>query len=74
MSPPPEQEARTKIDEMLANAGWCVQEMKHVNLHAGRGVAICEFPLKTGHGVADYLLYVDGQAAVSSRRRRSAAP
>src|SRR5690606_22269619 len=26
-------------------------------------VAIREFPLKSGHGFADYLLYVDGQAA-----------
>ena len=30
---------------------------------AGRGVAIREFPLKAGHGSADYLLYVDGAAA-----------
>ena len=29
---------------------------------AGRGVAIREYPLKPGHGYADYLLYVDGQA------------
>ena len=33
------------------------------NLSAHRGVAIREFPLKTGHGQADYLLYVDGKAA-----------
>ncbi len=63
MSPTPEQEARTKIDEMLTQAGWLVQDMKQVNLHIGRGVAIREFPLKPGHGEADYLLYVDGQAA-----------
>lgn len=31
-----------------------------MNLSAGRGVAIREFPLSTGH--ADYLLFVDGQA------------
>jgi type I restriction enzyme R subunit len=48
---------------MLAQAGWLVQDMKHVHLHAGRGVALREFPLKQGHGEADYLLYVDGQAA-----------
>ena len=63
MSPTPEQDARSKIDEMLAQSGWLVQDMKHVNLHIGRGVAIREFPLKPGHGEADYLLYVDGQAA-----------
>ena len=33
------------------------------NIHAARGVAIREFPLKSGHGFADYLLYVDGKAA-----------
>jgi len=30
------------------------------NLSAGRGVAVREFPLKSGHGEADYLLFVDG--------------
>ena len=25
------------------------------------GVAVREFPLKSGHGTADYLLYVDGK-------------
>jgi type I restriction enzyme R subunit len=63
MSPTPEQEARTKIDEMLAQAGWLVQDIKHVNLQAGRGIAIREFPLKSGFGFADYLLYVDCRAA-----------
>lgn len=32
-----------------------------MNLSAGLGIAVREFPLKTGH--ADYLLYVDGKAA-----------
>ena len=63
MSPTPEQEARIEIDRMLAEAGWLVQDVKSVNLHAGRGVAIREFPLERGFGFADYLLYVDGQAA-----------
>ena len=63
MSPTPEREARVEIDRMLADAGWVVQDMKHVNLHANRGVAIREFILLPGHGAADYLLYVDGQAA-----------
>jgi type I restriction enzyme R subunit len=63
MSPTPEQEARTNIDEKLVEAGWLVQDLKSVNLHAGRGVAIREFALKPGYGFADYLLYVDGQAA-----------
>ncbi len=63
MSPSPEQEARTEIDRMLAEAGWLVQDVKNVNLHASRGVAIREFPLERGFGFADYLLYVDGKAA-----------
>ncbi|MFA7405747.1 MAG: type I restriction-modification enzyme R subunit C-terminal domain-containing protein [Pelobacteraceae bacterium] len=63
MSPTPEQEARIEIDRMLLEAGWLVQDVKSVNLHAGRGVAIREFPLERGFGFADYLLYVDGKAA-----------
>jgi type I restriction enzyme R subunit len=58
-----EQEARQEIDELLVRAGWFVQERNKANINAGRGVAICEFPLKPGHGHADYLLYLDGKAA-----------
>src|SRR6266567_6305126 len=58
----PEDAARHRIDEALDLAGWCVQDAKAVNIHAARGVAIREFLLKTGHGSADYLLYVDGDA------------
>jgi hypothetical protein len=36
-----------------------------VNLSAGRGVAVREFPLK--YGEADYLLFVDGEAVESER-------
>ncbi|MHB1391132.1 MAG: type I restriction endonuclease subunit R [Thermoleophilia bacterium] len=59
----PEQEARLLIDSLLERAGWLVQSRDETNISAGRGVAICEFPLKSGHGHADYLLYVDGKAA-----------
>jgi len=58
----PEQQARQKIDEMLAAAGWSVQDAAAANIQAGPGVAIREFPLP-GYGFADYLLYIDGQAA-----------
>ena len=62
----PEQSARLRIDSLLARAGWVVQDVSAVNLYAGegatKGVAIREFPLKDGHGFADYLLYVDGKA------------
>ena len=59
----PEQQARVAIDALLTRAGWVVQDASAANIHAARGVALREFPLKPGHGFADYLLYVDGQAA-----------
>ena len=58
--PAPEAQARIRIDRMLEAAGWRVQDHKRVNLSAGRGVAVREFPLQTGS--ADYLLYVDSKA------------
>jgi type I restriction enzyme R subunit len=58
-----EQAARQTIDRLLRHAGWSVQDVDQANLHAARGVAIREFPLKDGFGKADYLLYVDGKAA-----------
>ena len=59
----PEQQARANIDRLLEQAGWVVQDESVLNLYADRGVAVREFPLRSGHGVADYLLYVDGRAA-----------
>jgi type I restriction enzyme R subunit len=58
----PEAQAREVIDAALCAAGWVVQPAKQANLKAARGVALCEFPLKPGHGEADYLLFVDGRA------------
>ncbi len=63
MSPAPEQDARVKIDAMLDQAGWDVQDYTKANIQAKQGVAIREFQLESGHGVADYLLYLDGKAA-----------
>ena len=57
----PEEEARKEIDEQLEAAGWTVQDYKELNLGAGLGVAVREFPLKTGF--ADYMLFVDRKAA-----------
>ncbi len=59
----PEQEARVNIDRLLEQAGWVVQDAAAVNLYASSGVAVREFPLKSGHGTADYLLYVNQKAA-----------
>src|SRR5215208_6634414 len=58
----PEQKARREIDANLRAAGWVVQTRDELDLTAGRGVAVCEFPLKTGFGLADYLLYLDRKA------------
>lgn len=59
----PEAKARENIDRMLTASGWIVQSRDEANVSAGRGVAIREFPLKSGYGEADYLLYVDGVPA-----------
>jgi type I restriction enzyme R subunit len=56
----PEQKARRTIDALLTAAGWQVQDRAALDLGAGRGVAVREFPLKTGF--ADYLLFVDRKA------------
>lgn len=43
----PEEEARKKIDELLGESGWRLQDPRELNLGASLGVAIREFPLKT---------------------------
>lgn len=62
MSELPEQKARRDIDADLAAAGWLVQDRDDLDLTAGRGIAVREFPMMSGFGFADYLLYVDRQA------------
>ncbi len=57
----PEEKARAHIDQLLAQAGWCVQDRKELDLGAALGVAVREFPLESGF--ADYLLFVDRKAA-----------
>lgn len=56
----PEQKARQEIDRQLEKAGWTVQDYRQMNITAGLGIAIREFPLTTGH--ADYMLYADAKA------------
>lgn len=58
----PEQQAREEIDTALADAGWIVQDRDGMNLAAGLGVAVREFKMAPGHGFADYMLFVNGQA------------
>ena len=56
----PEQIARDHIDEMLAEAGWHVQDKNKINLNVALGVAVREY--QTDIGPADYVLFVDKQA------------
>jgi len=56
----PEEKARRKIDRLLEDAGWAVQDRDNFDPRASRGIAVREFPLDTGS--ADYLLFVDRRA------------
>ena len=56
----PEQRSRLEIDRQLVQCGWVVQSFRDMNISAGPGVAVREFPLKSGY--ADYLLYADCKA------------
>ena len=55
----PEQRARQIIDNKLEQSGWIIQNMRELNITAGLGVAIREFPTSTGP--VDYALFVDGK-------------
>ena len=44
----PEEGARKTIDNLLQAAGWLVQDYKDLNLGAGAGIAVREYPLKVG--------------------------
>jgi type I restriction enzyme R subunit len=54
-----EARARVLIDTQLAAAGWVVQDTRNLNLSAAQGVARREAIMASGHGRADYLLYLD---------------
>ena len=53
----PEHKSRAGIDAKLLACGWVVQNRNEMNLSAGPGVAVREFP--TSEGPADYALFVD---------------
>src|SRR5215467_3199968 len=59
--PSPEVFAREKIDPLLEDCGWLLQNRSTINLSASRGVALREALLK-GRDEVDYLLFVDGKA------------
>jgi type I restriction enzyme R subunit len=47
---------------MLKAVGWIIQNRDQMNLVAGPGIALREFPLEIGY--ADYLLFTDWKACV----------
>ena len=68
----PEQPARKNIDDLLTAAGWQVQSRDEMNLGAARGVAVREFPLRTGY--ADYLLFADRRAIGAVEAKKEGTP
>lgn len=57
----PEAKARLDIDAQLEAAGWIVQPYRQMNLGAGPGVAVREFPIGP-RDRPDYLLFLDRRA------------
>ncbi len=56
----PKEKARQKIDQLLGEAGWIIQDTNELNLGEGLGTAVREFPFESGY--ADYLLFVEREA------------
>lgn len=56
----PEALARENIDKLLEQSGWIIQNYKDINLGAGLGIAVREFP--TLKGPADYMLFIKRKA------------
>ncbi|MGE0651113.1 MAG: hypothetical protein AB7P12_05115, partial [Alphaproteobacteria bacterium] len=50
-----------KIDRLLIDAGWTLQDRDTFDRNAALGVAVREFPLPAGP--CDYLLFIAGKAA-----------
>jgi type I restriction enzyme, R subunit len=55
----PEARARVDIDRQLNQVGWQVQNMGAINIYAGPRVAVRDFSLKSGHGTAYRMLFVN---------------
>jgi type I restriction enzyme, R subunit len=56
----PKARARARIDQVLAEAGWTLQDRDDMNLAAAPAIAVREFKLDKGHGYVDYMLFLDG--------------
>ncbi len=67
-----EDQARADIDALLSAAGWIVQDREELALGAGAGIAVREFPLKSGF--ADYLLYVYRQPVGAIEAKKAGTP
>jgi len=67
----PEAKARQEIDKKLEEAGWVIQDLKQLNLAAGVGVAVREYPTDTGP--ADYVLFVNRIACGVIEAKKDAA-
>lgn len=67
----PEQEARIVIDEKLKMSGWQVQNVNQLDLLAGLGVAVREFPTSTGP--VDYVLFINGEPVGVIEAKKSSA-
>ncbi len=57
MNKTPEQMARDKIDDLLNQAGWVIQDRNTIKLAPDCAVAIREYP--TDNGPANYVLFLD---------------
>lgn len=55
----PEEIARNRIDTMLQNAGWIIQNKNIIDFSASTGVAVREYPTEVGP--ADYVLFINGK-------------
>jgi type I restriction enzyme R subunit len=58
----PAQRAPRCIDKKLDAVGWLVRGYEELDLPAGAGIAVSEFPMAPTLGVTDYLLYLDRKA------------
>lgn len=57
----PEDKVREKIDDILKQVGFVIQDREEFNRNASLGVAVREFVMRD-ESKADYLLFIDGKA------------
>jgi type I restriction enzyme R subunit len=68
----PEQRARDRIDALLTQAGWAVQDKDKIKFDAAPGVAVREY--QTSVGPADYVLFIGNKpVGVIEAKREEAA-